>query len=103
VVGRATGSAASRAPGGSVLAFSTVTGQESVLYRASPNGYHSTFCYSPPVWISNAGSAVLVTCSQEFKTTQHQGYTDSIVLINHGHATVLPWLDATAEGVTAFP
>jgi hypothetical protein len=27
----------------------------------------------------------------------------NVVLIRHGHATVLPWLDDTAEGVTAFP
>ena len=105
VVGSASGSAASRAPEDSVVAFSTATGQETVLYRASINGPHGTGCYSPPLWISHAGSAVLVTCFQahEVKAVPHLHYAVNVVLFNHGHATLLPWLNATAEGVTAFP
>ncbi|HTW04216.1 MAG TPA: hypothetical protein VMF87_28220 [Streptosporangiaceae bacterium] len=105
VVGTANGSAASRAPGDSVLAFSAATGEETVLYRAAPNGPNGTGCYSPPVWISRTGGAVLVTCfrGHEFKTVPHMRYVVNVVLIRHGQATVLPWLDDTAEGVTAFP
>jgi hypothetical protein len=105
VVGSANGSAASRAPEDSVLAFATATGKETVLYRASPNSSHGTGCYSPPVWVSDAGSAVLVSCFQghEAKTVPHLRYVVNVVLIRQGHATVLPWLDDTAEGVTAFP
>jgi hypothetical protein len=105
VVGVASGLASSHPPEDSVLAFSTATGEETVLYRASPNGDHGTGCYAPPVWISNAGSEVLVTCFQahEIKATPPLQYVVNIVLINHGHATLLPWLNATAEGVTAFP
>jgi hypothetical protein len=105
VVGSASGSAASRAPEDSLVAFSAATGQETVLYRASINGPHGHGCYSPPLWISHAGSAVLVTCFQahEVKTVPHLHYAVNVVLFNHGHATLLPWLNATAEGVTAFP
>jgi hypothetical protein len=105
VVGSASGSAASRAPEDSVISFSAATGKETVLYRASINGPHGHGCYSPPLWISHAGSAVLVTCFQahEVKTVPHLHYAVTVVLINHGHATLLPWLNATAEQVTAFP
>jgi hypothetical protein len=104
VVGVASGSAASRAPEDSVLAFSTATGEETVLDRASINGVHGHGC-GMPVWISNAGSKVLVTCFQaeEVKATPPLHYVVNVVLINHGHATLLPWLNATAEGITAFP
>ena len=100
VVGGANGSAA---PGDSVLAFSTATGRLTVLFRASPSGDRETGCYSPPVWISTTGSEVLVACYQEVKSTPPIAYVVNMLLINHGHAAWLPWLDATAEGVTAFP
>jgi len=104
VVGVASGSPASRAPEDSVLAFSTATGQETILDRASINGVHGHGCYSPPVWISNAGSKVLVTCFQaEGIKAGTLHYVVNVVLINHGHATVLSWLNTTAEGFTAFP
>jgi hypothetical protein len=106
VVGSASGSAASRPPEDSVLAFSTATGKETVLYRASPNGEYGTGCYSPPVWISNAGSEVLVTCFQgKGVKAKVMRYALNIVLINHGHSTVLPWLSGIADAawVTAFP
>jgi hypothetical protein len=105
VVGSASGSAASRAPEDSVVAFSAATGEETVLYRASINGLHGHGCYSPPLWVSHAGSAVLVTCFQahEVKTVPHLHDAVNVVLFKHGHATLLPWLNATAEGVTAFP
>jgi hypothetical protein len=98
VVGAANSSDTNRAPVDSVIAFSAATGQQTVLYQASPNGERG--CYSPPVWIGNAGSEVLVTCflgrTPRFAT----------VLIDHGHATVLPWLSrgtAMSLGLTAFP
>ncbi len=102
VVGVANGSAA---PGDSVLAFSTSTGEKTVLYQASTSGDHETGCYSPLVWVSNAGSEVLATCFREVKPTPPAvtAYVTDVVLITHGHATVLPWLNATAAGVTAFP
>jgi len=105
VVGQALGSAASHAPEDSILAFSAATGAETVLYRSSPNGIHGNGCYSPPLWMSDAGRAVLVTCYQgEYVTaTPHLNYAVNVVLIKDGRATVLPWLDATAEAVTAFP
>jgi len=49
------------------------------------------------------GDHVLVDCFQEVKATPPIAYVVNILLINHGHATWLPWLDATAEEVTAFP
>jgi hypothetical protein len=105
VIGSASGSAASRAPEDSVIAFSAATGEETILYQASINDPDGHGCYGPPLWISNAGSAVLVTCFQahEFKAVPHLHYVTNVVLISHGHATLLPWLNATAEGVTAFP
>jgi hypothetical protein len=103
VVGVASNPAASRAPSGSAVAFSTATGKPTVLLRASPSGGHSSVCYSPPVWLSNTGSEVLISCVQEVKATPTIAYVVNIVLINHGHATLLSRLDATAEGATAFP
>jgi hypothetical protein len=100
VVGVANGHAA---PAGSVVALSTATGKLTVLFRASTSGDHETGCYGPPVWISNAGSEVLLACHQEVKATPPPTYVENIVLIDHGHATLLPWLNATAERVTAFP
>jgi hypothetical protein len=103
VVGVADGYRVSQSPQGSVVAFSTATGKPAVLFRASPSGDHKSICYSPPVWVSNAGSEVLVSCALEVKATPPPAYVEYIVLINHGHATLLPRLDATAEGLTAFP
>jgi hypothetical protein len=103
VVGVANGSAAGHAPAGSVVAFSTATARPAVLFRASPAGDQESGCYSPPVWISNAGSEVLVACFQEVKATPPITYLANMLLIEHGRATWLPWLDATAETATAFP
>jgi hypothetical protein len=105
VVGVAYGYRVSQAPQGSVVAFSTATGKPAVLFRASPSGDHQITCYGLPLWVSNAGSAVLAACSLEAKPTPQGtgGYVVNILLIEHGHATRLPWLDATAEGFTTFP
>jgi hypothetical protein len=48
---------------------------------------------------------VLVSCALEVKPTPPavRAYAVDIVLINHGRASLLPWLNATAEGDTAFP
>jgi hypothetical protein len=95
VVGAANSNDGNRAPLNSVVAFSTATGEETVLYRASPNGTYDRGCYSPPVWISNAGSEVLVSC---FQAQRVKSMTPRfvIMLINHGHTTVLPWLSGIA-------
>jgi hypothetical protein len=95
VVGAANANDGNRAPLNSVVAFSTATGEETVLYRASPNGTYDRGCYSPPVWISNAGSEVLVSC---FQAQRVKSMTPRfvIMLINHGHTTVLPWLSGIA-------
>jgi hypothetical protein len=104
VVGAANSSDTNRAPVNSVIAFSTATGQQTVLYQASPNGEWG--CYSPPLWISNAGSEVLVTCfqGQADKTGTPRFAT---VLIDHGHTAVLPRLSGIAPFYwftdTAFP
>ena len=97
VIGAVNESAANRAPVDSVIAFSTATGKQTVLYQASPYGTYERGCNSPPVWISKSGSEVLVTC--------FQAQADKTVLIDHGHATVLPWLSGIANmgWVTAFP
>jgi hypothetical protein len=116
VVGAVNESAANRAPVNSVIAFSTATGKQTVLYRAAPYGTNEWGCYSPPLWVSNAGSEVLVTCfySRADKTgtlcnpdrpsvCQPQFAT---VLIDHGHATILPSLSrgqAMMTWFTAFP
>ena len=71
-----------------------------VLYRASGSaGDQTSGCYTPLLWIGDAGGEMLAECFQEAGS----GVTVNILLINHGHATALPWLNATAEGVTAFP
>jgi WD40-like Beta Propeller Repeat len=104
VAGASNASAANRAPVNSVLAFATATGKETVLYQASPNGTYERGCYTPPLWISNTGSEVLVTCFQaEADKTRTPRFVT--VLINHGHATVLPWLNAITDldWFTAFP
>jgi hypothetical protein len=107
VVGSASGAAASHAPADSVLAFSTATGEETLLYRVSHHPYIGNGCYFPPIWISNAGSEVLIECFQGFgNTPTTTGYVVNVVLINHGHAIVLPWLRAAIQGGTlaaAFP
>jgi hypothetical protein len=107
VIGAASGKAASRAPAGSLLAISTATGEITVLYRVTNNPYPGNGCYLRPLWISNAGSEVLATCFQGFGSSPKTwGYRVNVVLINHGHATVLPWLSADAEegvAVMAFP
>jgi hypothetical protein len=106
VVGAANSNDGNRAPVNSVVAFSTATGEETVLYRASPNGTYDRGCYGPPLWISSAGSEVLVSCfqAQRVKSTTPRFV---IMLINHGHATVLPWLSGVAMTAlghgTAFP
>jgi hypothetical protein len=101
VVGVASGYATQ----GSVVAFSTATGKPTVLLRASPGGGHQSICYGLPLWVSNDGSDVLAACSLQIKPTPPamKGYVVSILLIDHARATQLPWLDATAEGFTAFP
>jgi hypothetical protein len=101
VVGSASGSAASRAPAGSMIAFSTATSQVTVLYRVShpDNGCGGL----PPLWISNTGSELLVICYRFNPPTAN--LPPNVVLIDHGHATVLPWLSGIAvrTWVTAFP
>jgi hypothetical protein len=89
VVGTTSGTAASRAPAHSVLAFSTATGQVTVLYRVSHNNYPYNGCYDLPLWISNTGSEMLIRCL----LSETRGVNPRLVLINHGHATVLPVLD----------
>ena len=115
VIGAVNESAANRAPVNSVIAFSTATGKQTVLYQASPYGTYERGCYSPPLWVSNAGSEVLVTCfqGQADKTRTPCSLVRpslcqprfTTVLIDHGHATVLPWLSGIANmgWVTAFP
>jgi hypothetical protein len=104
VVGAVNESAANRAPVNSVLAFSTATGKQTVLYQASPYPTYLRGCYSPPLWISNAGSEVLVTC---FQAQPNKIRTPRFVTVlsNHGHTTVLPWLNAVTDldWFTAFP
>jgi hypothetical protein len=69
-----------------------------VLYRPSEIGADPVnSCNTPPLWISNTGSQVLIECYATASPDVR------IVLINHGHVTQLPWLDATANEVTAFP
>jgi hypothetical protein len=103
VVGEADGSAASHVPQGSLLAYSTATGQPTVLYPVSPPGRDRTTGCDTPMWISNAGSEVLTSCIQEVKATPPIRYVVNTVLINHGRAALLPWLDAATDEVTAFP
>jgi hypothetical protein len=116
VVGAVNESAANRAPVNSVVAFSTATGKQTVLYRAAPYGTYEWGCWSPPLWVSNAGSEVLATCfySRADKTwalcnpdrpSVCQPHF-ATVLIDHGHASMLPSLSrgqAMLSWFTAFP
>jgi hypothetical protein len=103
VVGVASGDRVSRSPQGSVVAFSTATGKPTVLFRASTSGDHKSFCYSPPVWVSDTGTEVLVSCAFEVKATPPVAYAQYIAAIDHGHVARLPWLNANPELVMAFP
>jgi hypothetical protein len=103
VVGVANGYRVSESPQGSVVAFSTATGEPTVLFRASTSGDHKSICYSPPVWVSNTGQEVLVSCALEVKATPPVAYMQYIVLIDHGHIAKLPWLDADPQWAMAFP
>jgi hypothetical protein len=102
MVGVASAYPQSPAPQGSVVAFSTATGQPAVLLRAS-GGDRQSGCYSPLSWISDAGSEVLATCFQEVKAPPSAVYVVHVVLVSHGHVARLRWLDATAGWATAFP
>jgi hypothetical protein len=69
-----------------------------VLYRPRPSSTDSVnSCNTTPLWISNTASRALIEC---YATASPDV---SIVLISHGRVTELPWLDATASEVTAFP
>lgn len=82
----------------SMVVSSAGTRKGAVLYRPKETGADSVnSCNTPPLWISNTGSQVLIEC---YATASPEV---RIVLINHGHVTALPWLDATANEVTAFP
>jgi hypothetical protein len=82
----------------SVTVSATGTRKPTVLYRPSERHYDPVnSCNTPPLWISNTGSQVLIECYATASPAVR------IVLINHGHVTQLPWLDATAGEVTAFP
>ena len=82
----------------SMVVSSASNRNRSVLYRPSEIGADPVnSCNTPPLWISNTGSQVLIECYATASPDVR------IVLINHGHLTQLPWLDATANEVTAFP
>jgi len=89
-------------PSGTLIYSATVsaagTGMPTLVYRLWESGAGSVnSCNTPPLWISNTGSQVLIECYAAASPEVR------IVLINHGHVTALPWLDATANEVTAFP
>jgi hypothetical protein len=102
VVGAASAYPANPAPQGSLLAVSTATGKPAVLFRAS-GGDRESGCYSPLLWISNTGSEVLAACHWEVKPPPTADYVVHVVLVNHDRVTKLPWLDAAAQWVMAFP
>jgi hypothetical protein len=82
----------------SVTVSAAGTRKPTDLYR--PPERHAnpvSSCNTPPLWVSNTGSQVLIECYATASPDVR------IVLINHGHVTQLPWLDATANEVTAFP
>ena len=82
----------------SMVVSSAGTRNGAVLYRPSEIGADSVnSCNTPPLWVSNTGSQVLIECYATASPDVR------IVLINHGHVTELPWLDGTANEVTAFP
>ena len=82
----------------SMVVSSAGNRNRTVLYRPSEIGADPVnSCNTPPLWISNTGSQVLIECYATASPDVR------IVLINHGHVTQLPWLDATANEVTAFP
>ncbi len=82
----------------SVTVSATGTGLPTLVYRLwQSGGGLVNSCNTPPLWISNTGSQVLIECYASASPDVR------IVLINHGHVTELPWLDATANEVTAFP
>jgi len=82
----------------SVTVSAAGTRKPTDLYR--PPERHASpvnSCNTPPLWVSNTGSHVLIECYATASADVR------IVLINHGHVAQLPWLDATANEVTAFP
>jgi hypothetical protein len=99
--GRIAVGVASRSPGptvvDSVVVSSAGKGDRRLLYRLWASGGAVNSCNTPPLWISNTGSQVLIECYATASSDVR------IVLVNHGHATQLPWLDATANEITAFP
>ena len=74
------------------------TRKPALLYRPPERRANSVnSCNTPPLWVSNTGSQVLIECYATASADVR------IVLVNHGHVTQLPWLDATANEITAFP
>lgn len=89
-------------PSGTLIYSATVSatgsGMPTLVYRLWESGAGPVNnCNTPPLWISSTGSQVLIECYATASPDVR------IVLINRGHVTALPWLDATASEVTAFP
>jgi hypothetical protein len=94
---------------GSVIQFSAATGNPSVLYEEPPlpgtSGHFQNSACTDPLWISNSGRKVLLTCFQHRSATSKRRAKTVIhvVLLDNGRVRQLPWLAATAYEITAFP
>jgi hypothetical protein len=98
-----------RAVLGSLIEFSTATGNARVLYEEPPppgtSSRRDSAC-NDPLWISGSGRTLLLYCFQHRPATaKRKGATVTYVieLVNGRVTKQLPWLAGTVSDFTVFP
>jgi hypothetical protein len=91
-------------PEGRALAYATMVRRGPFAdVLPAPAGQQSG-CNDDPIWVSDSGRMVLLDCYRHRAGTGLASPgTVTVVLIDGGHVTKLPWLAATGHEVTAFP
>jgi hypothetical protein len=89
---------------GSVVGFAAATRRPALLYQPPAPAGQQSGCNDDPIWVSDSGRLVLLDCYQHRAGAGLASPgTVTVVLIDGGHITKLPWLAATGHEVTAFP
>jgi hypothetical protein len=99
-----------RAALGSVIKFSAVTGDATVLYEEPPlpgtSSRRQDSACNDPLWISDSGRTLLLYCFQHRPaTTTRKAVTMTyVIVLDNGRITrQLPWLAETVNDGTVFP
>lgn len=92
---------------GDVIEFSVRTGRPHILFRP-PAVWDKGIPHDRaqllrgPAVISNSGQQILVTCSYPRPAGHALTFVPHAVLLDHGRAIQLPWLDQVLREMTAF-